>query len=442
MRRRKARPKAARRILYILPILIVVVIGSFFYIWQRWEGYKEEINQHITQGSETVIEVLDEPPAPEEPLNILIVGKDARPELQDGGPGHADAIMLLRLDPRLMKGYLISVLRDTRVEIPGYGAHKINAALAWGGEELLIQVVQDFLGLPIHHYVTVDFEGFKKLVDVLGGVDVVVNQPLIDELSGANFPVGEHHLDGEQALAFVRSRSYITADKERVYQQQYFLRQLVDQHLTVANLAKIPEFFELLKEYIRTDLDIDTILRYSLPIRQSDPRENLIMATIPTTPKFDEENQIWYEIPRKDEIEVMIQNILEGKTPVKYGAEYDDLGTTPEVMEVNKEYNVKVKVTNTGYETWRNYGIITNLSYHWYEYETGKVVMYHDGKRAFLPVEDLKPGESVTYELTVVAPSAPGSYLLQYDLVLEGVVWFSRAGNPTLDRVIEVKEQT
>ncbi|GFP26404.1 hypothetical protein HKBW3S25_01897, partial [Candidatus Hakubella thermalkaliphila] len=173
---------------------------------QRWEGYKEEINQHITQGSETVIEVLDEPPAPEEPLNILIVGKDARPELQDGGPGRADAIMLLRLDPRLMKGYLISVLRDTRVEIPGYGAHNINAALAWGGEELLIQVVQDFLGLPIHHYVTVDFEGFKKLVDVLGGVDVVVNQPLIDELSGANFPVGEHHLDGEQALAFVRSR--------------------------------------------------------------------------------------------------------------------------------------------------------------------------------------------------------------------------------------------
>lgn len=420
---------------------MVVAIGGFFYIQQRWEGYKEEINQSITQGSETVTEVLDEPTAPEEPVNILIVGKDSREELQDSGPGRADAIMLLRLDPKSMKGYLISILRDTKVEIPGYGVNKINAAFAWGGEKLLIQVVQDFLGLPIHHYVTVDFEGFKKLVDVLGGVDVVINQPLIDELAGANFPVGEYHLDGEQALAFVRSRSYITADKERIYHQQYLLRQLVDQHLTAANLAKIPEFFELLKEYTRTDLDIDTILGYSLLIRQSDPRENLIMATIPTTPKFDEEKQIWYEIPRKDEIEVMIKNILEGETPVKYGAEYDDLGTTPEVMEVNKEYNVRVKVTNTGYETWRNYGIITNLSYHWYEHETGKVYMYHDGKRAFLPVKDLEPGESTTYELTVVAPSAPGTYLLQYDLVLEGVLWFSREGNPTLDRVIEVKEE-
>lgn len=441
MRRKKVKRKVARRLLYILPILMVVAIGGFFYIRQRWESYKEEINQSITQGSETVTEVLDEPTAPEEPVDILIVGRDSRAELQDKGPGRSDVIMLLRLDPKSMKGYLISILRDTRVEIPGYGVNKINAAFAWGGEKLLIQVVQDFLGLPIHHYVIVDFEGFRKLVDALGGVDVVVDQPLIDELSGANFPVGEYHLDGEQALAFVRSRSYDTADKERIYHQQYLLRQMVDQHLTAANLAKIPEFFELLKEYTRTDLDIDTILGYSLLIRQSDPRENLIMATIPTRPEFDEQNQIWYEVPLTEEIEVMIQNILEGETPVRYGAEYDDLGTTPEVMEVNKEYNVRVKVTNTGYEAWHNYGIITNLSYHWYEHETGKEVIY-DGKRAFLPVKDLEPGESTTYELTVVAPSVPGTYLLRYDLVKEGVVWFSIKGNPTLDRVIEVKEQT
>ena len=429
-----------RKLLYILPILMVVAIGGFFYVRQRWEAYKQEINQSITQGSETVTEVLDEPQAPEEPLNILIVGKDSRAELQDKGPGRSDVIMLLRLDPQAMKSYLISILRDTRVEIPGYGVHKINAAIAWGGEKLLIQVVQDFLELPIHHYVIVDFEGFKKLIDALGGVDVVMNQPLIDELSGANFPVGEYRLDGEQALAFVRSRAYATADKERVRHQQDFLRQMIGQHLTPVNLAKIPEFFALLKEYTRTDLDIDTILRYSLLTRQADPRKNFIMATIPTTSKFDEENQIWYEIPRKDEIEVMIRNILEGKTPVRYGAEYDDLGTTPEVMEVNKEYPVKIKATNTGYETWRNYGIITNLSYRWYEHETGKVVI-RDGERAFLPVEDLEPGQSITYELTVVAPSAPGIYLLQYDLVLEGVLWFSWEGNPTLDRVIEVKEE-
>jgi LCP family protein required for cell wall assembly len=154
-------------------------------------------------------------------VNYLLVGSDSRegadPDAPDagaiGGVGDAagqrsDTIMVLRYDTASGAVSLLSLPRDLWVEIPGYRHERINSAFA-RGPEVLVRTVQTALGLPVHHYLEVDFFGFKDLVDAVGGVEVCVDTPVRDTNSGLNLPeAGCHVLDGVQALAYTRSRYY------------------------------------------------------------------------------------------------------------------------------------------------------------------------------------------------------------------------------------------
>ncbi|MDQ3739073.1 MAG: LCP family protein, partial [Actinomycetota bacterium] len=133
---------------------------------------------------------------------------------------------------------LLSIPRDLWVEIPGRGEGKINAAYN-GGPELLARTVTQSLGVPIQHYVEIDFEGFRELVDTIGGVEICVFYATKDDASGLNLQPGCHTLNGEQALQYARSRQYEefidgewrldpTADLGRIERQQRFVKAAVD----------------------------------------------------------------------------------------------------------------------------------------------------------------------------------------------------------------------
>ena len=159
------------------------------------------------------------------PNNVLLLGSDKRPGEQ--GRGRADTIMLMRYGGG--KASRLSIPRDTLVDIPRVGPSKINAAYAIGGASLLIETIKQYLGIEINHVVEIDFKGFPKFVDALGGVNMTFENCIVSRFEGrtVRFQKGEHHLDGQDALDVVRIRKNrcdpSESDLTRARRQQQFL---------------------------------------------------------------------------------------------------------------------------------------------------------------------------------------------------------------------------
>lgn len=148
------------------------------------------------------------PPAPPYRTDLhffLVVGSDARPG-EDIARSRADSIHVVAVDPVAQRGTVLGLPRDSYVNIPGHGKRKLNAALVLGGPQLLVRTVQDVTGLPISYYALTGFQGIVEMVDELDGVDVYVPYRMDDDLSGARFSEGWHHMNGEDVLAFTRAR--------------------------------------------------------------------------------------------------------------------------------------------------------------------------------------------------------------------------------------------
>lgn len=144
-------------------------------------------------------------PVPDHLVFVLVVGSDARPG-EDLRRTRADSVHLLAVNPRSREGTIVGFPRDSYVEIPGHGRGKINSALALGGPDLLAETVRRVSGLPVDYYVLTGFDGVTRMVDQLGGVDVLVERRMDDRFSGARFERGWHRFSGAEALAFSRNR--------------------------------------------------------------------------------------------------------------------------------------------------------------------------------------------------------------------------------------------
>lgn len=217
------------------------------------------------------------PPAVERPekaekardaVNILLLGTDLRSEEATSGEGataplwmpgqqRADTIMLLHIDADRRGATLVSIPRDAWVPVPGHGEAKINAAFSWGGPHLTVQTVEALTGVWIDHLAVVDWSGFAELTDAAGGVTVSVPETVRDSARGITWTAGEHRLDGEQALLYVRQRYGLPGgDLDRVRRQQVFLRRLLEASLH-AEMRKDPaqlyDFLETVTQHVSVD---------------------------------------------------------------------------------------------------------------------------------------------------------------------------------------------
>ncbi len=409
-------------------ILALAAIGAGVFYW--YVGNANKMMNSVT--SSEIENILTPVESIEEPVTILLLGKDTRDPENDAG--RADTIMLLYLNPERKQATLLSIPRDTLVEIPGFGENKINAAYAFGGEKLMIETVSKFLNADINHYITIDFDGFVKLIDALGGVDIVIDRPLTDPKSGANFSVGNHHLTGEQALSFTRSRSTELADIGRIQRQQLLLRYLVDQKLNVQYLSNIPKYFNILVSNTLTDLDLVTLLRYG-KTGLSYEADDFETAIIPTHADWIENNTISVQIPDIEEARAMWQRIIDGKPAGRFNAVYSIApDAIPDALATEMVYEVQVTVKNTGAITWeRDSKNPVLLGYHWINFDTRDMTIF-DGKRCILPKESVAPGEEVTFDMRISSPPQKGKYILQIDLVQEGMTWFSYQGVPPIEK--------
>jgi LCP family protein required for cell wall assembly len=186
-------------------------------------------------------------------LTILVMGVDARPGAPIDFGVRADALHLLHLDPANQTCRLLSLPRDTRVELPGYGSTKINHALMVGGVPLQRQVVEDFLGLTIDRHALIDFDGFRQVVDAIGGVPLTVPEA-IERNDRVLIKAGRQTLNSADALTYARFREEPSGDIGRIHRQWDLIRGL----LTLGNqddlTADVDQLLQALAGHIRTDL--------------------------------------------------------------------------------------------------------------------------------------------------------------------------------------------
>lgn len=237
-------------------------------------------------------------------LNILVIGADydydnkARPLPR---PARSDTILIVSLD-RDGSAAILSIPRDTVVRFNGK-LHKINAAHAIGGPELLSQVIEEQFGIQIHHFVQITYEAFVKLVDLVGGVDLFVEYDMHYDDNWGNLHIhiqkGFRHLDGKQALGFVRYRGKgykkfcpkckvkierwdPRGDLGRVERQQQFLKALAKKLLQPKMVIMLPKLASIAHDYVATSMDAKTLLSLANFARQLN-LDNIKTATLPGT---------------------------------------------------------------------------------------------------------------------------------------------------------------
>lgn len=188
-----------------------------------------------------------------EPFNALILGVDERPN----DSGRSDTIIVLSVNPAKHKALLFNIPRDTRTEIVGHGTEdKINHAYAFGGVDMSIRTIEQFLGIPIHYYMKVDMEGFARIIDLVGGVDV--NNPFAFDYDGMRYEKGNIHLDGSAALGYSRMRyDDPKGDLGRNERQREVLKSVFQNSLQVSSVINLQSVLEELGTHVRTDLTFD-----------------------------------------------------------------------------------------------------------------------------------------------------------------------------------------
>lgn len=255
------------------------------------------------------------------PVNILVMGIDRVPDVPADSPevlnGRSDTMLLVQVDPADNSINVLSIPRDTQVEIPGVGLTKINHANMLGGDSLAARVVSRNLnGVTIDRYVRVSTEAFSELIDLLGGVEVFVPQQMsyTDETQKLYIDLeqGWQTLNGDQAEQFARFRSDGNGDIGRVQRQQQLIRALRDRITSPAVIPKLPEAIQLIQKYVDTNLSLEEMLALAnfgialeqdhfrmvmLPGRFSTPDEFVASYWITDTDAVDQVMQEYFRVP-------------------------------------------------------------------------------------------------------------------------------------------------
>lgn len=265
-------------------------------------------------------------------LNVLVMGVDTR---KGETIARADTIMLCSVDTEKNILSVISIPRDTRVQIPGHGWEKINSATVFGGPSLAMKLVSDLLGIRVNNYVMTNYEGFKDIVDSLGGVTMDVKEKMYHhdpEDSGSytiDIKPGVQRLNGDKALQFVRYRNYALGDITRAEQQQKFLSALVKQTLQPSTVFRLPPL--VVSTYKAVDTNLSLLEMKKLAAAASKMTgDNLLTQTLPG--KFLNIDGGSYWEPDPYLTRQVIAGIFEGKTVSRVV-----MGETTVITTENKE---------------------------------------------------------------------------------------------------------
>ncbi|MCL2632076.1 MAG: LCP family protein [Coriobacteriia bacterium] len=306
----------------------------------NYQGVVVDFNSQAFEG------IFTPPKEPGEPFFMLLIGLD---DVDNGEMPRSDTLILCYVDPSLKKVAMISVPRDMRVYIEGWGMSKINAAYAWGevdhvnylngyrredmnGTALCTSTVAAFAGVDIAYTVEIHFGGLIELVDSLGGVTVDVPMAINDPEAGhERLSPGLQVLNGEQALTFCRSRMFVIGDYQRQANQRTFLQALAKQILS-GSPTEIAHAVELITQKIHSNMTTSQIIDLALAFRGI-KESDIVTYTVPSYPGAIDE--ISYMFHYETKWRNLISSVAAGEfpDPMDFDLTIDILGVAPKVSQ-------------------------------------------------------------------------------------------------------------
>ena len=278
-RRRKHAAKM-RRLKFFLLCMFISITSIIFYTGFMFNSH----NPFNAEKSNAV-----EPSARTMPIStlgsrttVMLMGVDERKD----DVGRSDTLMVVSLDPKKDQVSLLSIPRDTRVKIKKHGFDKINAAYAYGGQKLSQSTVENFLGVPIDHYVIVDTGSFSKIIDAVGGIDIDVEKRMEyedpwDDNGGLviDLKPGFQHMDGATAITYVRYRDE-EGDAGRVRRQQKFMKACADKLSDPMIVTKLPDVLNEARRAVKTDLSVGDMISMVATLKNADASDDGIKTGI------------------------------------------------------------------------------------------------------------------------------------------------------------------
>lgn len=329
---RTSRPTVPRWKLLLLGALLIAFVAGGVYSGYLFYSTVKDFVAHAQLGM-PVRPGLEQGRAPAEALpnitkervNILLLGIDKR--TTEKGPSRTDTMIVVTVDPQSKTAAMLSIPRDLWVPIPGYSENRINTAhflgerdkYPGGGPALAKKTVQYTLGEPIHYYVRINFEGFEKLVDAIGGITIDVKESIHDEkypdenygYMTVDIPAGVQHMDGKTALQYARVR-HGSSDFTRAKRQQQVLKAIRDKVLSLdIPLTKIPEMLRLVGGSVQTDLSLSEMYALAKLAREI-PAENIKSAVIDesmTTPQITPDGA-YVLIPERARVRALVDELF------------------------------------------------------------------------------------------------------------------------------------
>lgn len=302
-KRRKRRLKSKLRFVIFCLMLAILFAGGFalanYVVWPYLAGLQN--GDSAFPGNEKELAKMPG-------ITVLMLGIDQRGK---DNSERTDTMILANINNRDHRVSLLSIPRDTRVGIPGYGVNKINAANQLGGPELAMRVVEDLVGVPVDYYLLTNFEGFKNIVDTLGGVTIDVEKNMYHydaDMPGINLHKGLQRLDGDKALQYARFRGDELGDISRTQRQLKLLTAIGEEMMQTKTITKLPK---LVPEIYR-NLDTNIGLRQAVALAgaaKNLKNYQIVSQTLPG--KFLDENGVSYWYVEPDDARLVVAGLFE-----------------------------------------------------------------------------------------------------------------------------------
>lgn len=328
--RERVRRKRRKRLYVAIAAVLIICLGGAGAAF----GYLDILEKNMHKGIDDDLRgSLVHTDLANEPFYVLLMGTDGSSDREasaefEGDQFRSDSIMLARVDPVDKKVTLVSIHRDTRVDMGEYGVNKLNAAHALGGAKLAVETVSELAEVPISHYAEINFDGFKDIVDALGGVEVDVPIQIDDEDAGGHLDKGLQTLNGDQALILCRSRhsydDYGDGDSYRAANQRLVLSAIAKKLLS-ADVATMASTITALSNYVTTDLSLNDIIGIAQSMQGLDPSTDIYSGMEPTTSVYT--GGVWYEINDTDAWRKMMDRVDRGLPPTEDDIVDEESGT-------------------------------------------------------------------------------------------------------------------
>lgn len=296
----------------IIIIVVILAIIAGVYLFSKIHSLSDSITNPLDRDKS---ELRDKPAKEGDPMTVVLYGIDDDAQREQQGMGQrSDSIVLMSINPKDKKTVMVSVPRDTRAKIVGKGTtEKINHAYAYGGPKMAVNSLEKLMDVPVDHYISIDMDGVKTVVDELGGVTITSNGSFItkDSTNTYQFTKGEQYkMDGKEALAYMRSRKEDGAggDEGRQLRQQQVITAVAREAFSVNSVTKLNGIFKAAQDNLKTDLNFVQLNRFKSDYDKA--QDNVKRLTINGQNTLGDDN-LYYFYPDKNSLKEVKEKLKE-----------------------------------------------------------------------------------------------------------------------------------